>query len=88
MKNKLFIWIKSNKELTVIWIAGIASIVTFLLAPRRHVAYVGQSKYVVSSDSWHYSRSFPILSWDIIIPIIITIVILSGLVIMTLRAKK
>ena len=89
-KQVIVPWLKNNKALTILWIMGIAICLVFLLTPKK---YVFRDRGVVavydnlSSDD-NAKIANPALRWDIILPSTVTILIIGGLLIYTLKEKK
>jgi hypothetical protein len=89
-KQLIIAWVRNNKELTIFWAMGILISLTFLLTPKKYVLKSATGAILVYKhpNEAHAGISNPALRWDIIIPIIVTILIIGGLLKYTFKRKN
>lgn len=83
--KKMFALIKDNRMLIIFWSMGIAICSTFLLYPKKYFIGYGDSKFFLD---YPRDRTLPVIQWSYVIPICLSILIIGGLLIYTLRDKK
>ncbi len=80
----------NKKQLIVAWVVGLLVCFIFLSAPYKYVlkSYYG-TKVIYSEPGPDYkNKGYAELRWEKIVPRLLTVLILGGLSIYTLRDKK
>lgn len=87
MVIKIVAWIKNNRILIIFWLMGIAICATLIFYPKRY--YIGwQGSQIFQDKPSHSDMSLPVMQWSYVVPICLSILIIGGLLIYTLRDKR
>ena len=80
----------NKKQLIVAWVVGLLACFIFLSAPIKYVLKTSDGTFVRYSEPapGYANRGNAELRWEIIVPRLLTVLILGGLLIYTLRDKK
>jgi hypothetical protein len=81
----------NKKQLIVAWLIGITICATFLYYPKRY--FVGLEGSQVFFEKFDKNNklarlAMPVMQWGYVIPICLSILIIGGLLIYTLKDKK
>ena len=76
------------KQTAVLWIMGILICGIFLGAPKKYAEYYRNGAVGYYDNQVQAPSAMPVLRWDIILPGCLTVLIIGGLLIYTLREKK
>ena len=75
----------NKKQLIVAWIATILICITLLCFPKKHCSDTRLGKYYRDKPN---SASIPVTQWGHVTPICITLLLIGGVLIYTLKDKK
>lgn len=84
-KQVVFIWIKNNRILIILWLMDIAICATILFYPKRYLVTMSGAQYFFD---YPRARALPVIQWAYVFPLCLSILIIGSLLIYTLRDKK
>lgn len=80
----------NKRQLTVAWLIGTTICVTLLFYPKRYfIGLQGSQVFLdkLDKNNWYHRAAMPVMQWGYVIPICLSILIIGGLLVYTLRDK-
>lgn len=78
----------NKKQLIVTWIATTLICIVFIGFPKKHLVYIGSNEVMYLDEPVRTGNSIPITQWGYVTPICVSLSLVGGLLIYTLKDKK